>query len=1739
VVGNRAAEVGGGLAVEGVTVEVSNTVFAGNQARTKGGALLFDEEEDGAGGWVESIGRLSHVTFHANQTSPAFTGVRYGEAILAIGSQVAVEDSLFTGHPQPGTVVEGQRDDGTSGAVTVSSSGFRGNAGPDKDLDTWFLDRRMGEPRYVAVDPDLPAAAWDLRLQDDSDFRDAGAGRDPDGSVSDLGAYGGPDAPPGWDFGFVVDDDGDGALSAREIAAGTEPFVADAAADPDQDGLTNAEELAARTDPFAFDTDQDGVDDGVEVGLGSVPLLARDHAPAPDAGPLVRLGVTGRVVTLDASSSGDPDGDALTFSWTVRSAPPTSLATLAAAAPRADFRPDVAGTYVLQVEASDGAATRAAEVELRVRDGFVVPDDVPTLADALDLVVDGEAIGLRPGTYPGPWDLSGRDLALVGLGETPDQVVLEGWGRGSVIALTGGALALGGLTLQGGRDQAGGALRATDAGAVALHQVEIRDNHAVVGGGVWVSSSPLTLTDVVFQRNGAVEQGGHLAVLGDDDHDALDGRRVWFLDGEAPEGAALFYDGGSVIGDADGALEAVAFVGNVGEDGVAWHHEGLGSDLRVTHAAFLGNRGRSLTSATEGRQILLSTLMGGNVVSTLVEGTSNGTTQALGAVWTDLPVDPFGSAGRELEATPTWIDAPLALQSFVDDGDPSDLLVPSAGSPLRDAGFLERLDRDGSRSDAGVCAGPTAPAACALALRDLDTDGLPDGWEAAYGTDPTLDDAGADPDADGLANVVELGQGTRPDRADSDLDGVPDGEDPAPTVDADHRPVAVVRDEVVTSLGEVATLDASGSFDPDGGALAYHWRVLAAPDGSAAALAGADQPAASLVPDTDGAYRVGLTVFGSDGAASRERVVWVVVPQVREVPGEYATVAEAYAAALPGDTIRLAPGAYETFLDLTDKPISLVGAGAGVTSLVGTAGNPVVYTRGPALTLRDLAVVGGSNQNGGGIRCDAADLRLERVTVRENVAYTGGGLYLFGCDTEIRDSEIVANHAAFDAGALYADAGSLLLERSTVAFNTSDASAGALKLLSVDAVLQNTVLHRNRTDGSGPALFVEYQTNKEYGGVVADHLTVVGHTGTQGAIYRVDAIPVAITNSVFVDNDPYALFDAEPSNLDLLTSHNLWFANPGHTSPSYLSAGPTDLPGVDPRLVAVDTDGLGAPRPEDEDLRLREDSPAVDAGTGAADPDGSAPDLGAGGGPLALDRWDEYLRDADGDGMADLWELEHGLDPRSPDGLDDVDGDGLSARSEFPFTAPDAADTDGDGVPDGVERATGGDPADPADQAPRADAGPDAEGAVGAVVTRTGIATDPQADPVTYAWTLLEAPGRSGLGDGDLSGAASATVSFVPDTPGLYVLGLSASDGAGVSPVDRVEVRVPGTVRVPDDYPDLTAAVRASASGSTIEVAPGTWTCAVDLGGVDLSVVGAGSGATVLDAGRRARHFRAARGEALSLSGLTLVGGVAGQGGAVRAEGGVVTLDDVALVGNVAAEGGALFVTDNGVLSAVDLVAADNVAGFRGGMLMAYQNSTVSVERALVAGNRAPDDQGGAFRIYQSLLDLTHVVLHDNHAEEGAAVYGYGSSTTIAFDHVTATHNAATIYGSVLRLSTSADATAIDSIFARNGGHSVVSDTTSAGLYTQSYCLVDENTSTMTWHLAVSPDPGDGFSGNLVDNGYAVDFVSVTDDGDWANDDWHLLPTSDAVDAGDPAGGLDPDGSAPDLGAHGGPGGDF
>lgn len=108
------------------------------------------------------------------------------------------------------------------------------------------------------------------------------------------------------------------------------------------------------------------VNDGtIDSAADSVTIVAQDavsnSAPVADAGQDQNVAV-GNLVALDGSASSDTDGDSLTYSWTLTSAPAGSSSTLNnATSVSPNFTPDTAGAYEVSLIVNDGTTNSASD----------------------------------------------------------------------------------------------------------------------------------------------------------------------------------------------------------------------------------------------------------------------------------------------------------------------------------------------------------------------------------------------------------------------------------------------------------------------------------------------------------------------------------------------------------------------------------------------------------------------------------------------------------------------------------------------------------------------------------------------------------------------------------------------------------------------------------------------------------------------------------------------------------------------------------------------------------------------------------------------------------------------------------------------------------------------------------------------------------------------------------------------------------------------------------------------------------------------------------------------------------------------------------------------------------------------------------------------------------------------------------------------------------------------------------
>ncbi len=105
------------------------------------------------------------------------------------------------------------------------------------------------------------------------------------------------------------------------------------------------------------------VSDGVNTATDTVTITVPNNAPTAEAGAdqNIFFGL-GETATLNGSASSDPEGDPLTYSWTITSAPVGSAAALSdPAAVSPSLTPDKKGTYLITLTVSDGVNVSAAD----------------------------------------------------------------------------------------------------------------------------------------------------------------------------------------------------------------------------------------------------------------------------------------------------------------------------------------------------------------------------------------------------------------------------------------------------------------------------------------------------------------------------------------------------------------------------------------------------------------------------------------------------------------------------------------------------------------------------------------------------------------------------------------------------------------------------------------------------------------------------------------------------------------------------------------------------------------------------------------------------------------------------------------------------------------------------------------------------------------------------------------------------------------------------------------------------------------------------------------------------------------------------------------------------------------------------------------------------------------------------------------------------------------------------------
>jgi len=365
---------------------------------------------------------------------------------------------------------------------------------------------------------------------------------------------------------------------------------------------------------------------------------------------------------------------------------------------------------------------------------------------------------------------------------------------------------------------------------------------------------------------------------------------------------------------------------------------------------------------------------------------------------------------------------------------------------------------------------------------------------------------------------------------------------------------------------------------------------------------------------------------------------------------------------------------------------------------------------------------------------------------------------------------------------------------------------------------------------------------------------------------------------------------------------------------------------------------------------------------------------------------------------------------------------------------------------------------------------------------------------------------------------------------------------------------------VPDDVETIAEAIAMTRKQGTICVGPGTYDESLQIFKALTIESYDGADATVIEPSDGGRAFGVGPdGDAVTIRGFSLTGGTGTWGTSFSANGAQdVLLQDIVVRDNVVVSedtacGGMIWAANNARITMRDVVLRDNSmqCTWTSGAVHVASGARAALENVIVTATTATVTNGGSAGVSAvgGDLEMRNVVVSNNHvsASDGAAwVSGAVELIGPGSHHI----ENVTVFGNSADAGTSAASGAgVDLLGTEEGMLEVVvvnttsTHNTTLGMNTRAAGFSLEGSEFVDYAFfysnAFGNTPGDfgdeianplGLSGNISVDPQFVDTSNV-DSGLW---NLTLSAGSELIDAGDPKL-LDPDKSASDIGAYGGP----
>jgi len=419
-----------------------------------------------------------------------------------------------------------------------------------------------------------------------------------------------------------------------------------------------------------------------------------------------------------------------------------------------------------------------------------VPNDYPSIQDAITAAEPGDEILVEAGTYSESIDFLGKTISVTSVSGSSNTII-DGGGSGVVVSFITGETQkslLDGFTIQFGSGLLGGGVYINTA-SPTIKNCLIKSNQATLqGGAMYVIAGNIELENIVFEGNVAVSSGG--AIYLRESSATITGGSM--LSNSAAHGGAMYikdstgfvsmtgvtFRQNSVAGNGGGIYdlnsEVIAtdciFELNSANNGGAWFSYN-GGDATITNGVFNDNSALGLGGAANVRSnstvSFLQCTFESNVADSDCDTIGGGAVLNIVNSIVTLE-DPSVCYNLLCDSEDLFSgDAPIIVGDILDCSSSDDPGACCGGSACWEMAEADCIDGGGAWNGSGsVCSGVTCDATGACCVEDncvqatelscVDAEGV------FYGTSVTCEatecpaDCDADINGDGIVNVSDL-----------------------------------------------------------------------------------------------------------------------------------------------------------------------------------------------------------------------------------------------------------------------------------------------------------------------------------------------------------------------------------------------------------------------------------------------------------------------------------------------------------------------------------------------------------------------------------------------------------------------------------------------------------------------------------------------------------------------------------------------------------------------------------------------------------------------------------------------------------------------------------------------------------------------------------------------------------------------------------------------------------------------